>query len=55
MGKKQLADLIDLVYPLCGQKTTGILPDPLRTPMVVADVIPKAKAKGKKKRKAKED
>jgi DNA-directed RNA polymerase subunit beta' len=31
MGKKQLADLIDLVYRLCGQKTTVILADHLRT------------------------
>src|SRR5262249_45443508 len=32
MGKKQLADLIDLVYRICGQKTTVILADHLRTP-----------------------
>jgi DNA-directed RNA polymerase subunit beta' len=31
MGKKQLADLIDLVYRLCGQKMTVILADHLRT------------------------
>ncbi len=31
MGKKQLADLIDLVYRICGQKTTVILADHLRT------------------------
>ncbi len=31
MGKKQLADLIDLVYRLCGQKETVLLADHLRT------------------------
>ena len=31
MGKKQLADLIDLVYRMSGQKTTVILADHLRT------------------------
>jgi DNA-directed RNA polymerase subunit beta' len=31
MGKKQLADLIDLVYRLCGQKATVIMADHLRT------------------------
>jgi DNA-directed RNA polymerase subunit beta' len=31
MGKKQLAELIDLVYRLCGQKETVLLADHLRT------------------------
>ncbi len=31
MGKKQLADLIDLVYRSCGQKATVLLADALRT------------------------
>jgi len=31
MGKKQLADLIDLVYRECGQKATVLLADALRT------------------------
>jgi DNA-directed RNA polymerase subunit beta' len=31
MGKKQLADLIDLVYRNCGQKATVLLADALRT------------------------
>jgi DNA-directed RNA polymerase beta' subunit len=31
MGKKQLAELIDLVYRECGQKATVLLADALRT------------------------
>ncbi len=31
MGKKQLAELIDLVYRICGQKATVLLADALRT------------------------
>jgi DNA-directed RNA polymerase subunit beta' len=31
MGKKQLAELIDLVYRVCGQKSTVLLADALRT------------------------
>ncbi len=31
MGKKQLAELIDMVYRACGQKATVLLADALRT------------------------